>query len=570
MNNYLCLNKPLSLDDYLHKLISYLMYISDLKKGNLATITEFDFKSRLELNKTDNNYFLSFRNIEALKSINGYIDVLSDPKKIIEKIDPIEKEKYTGFSHSGLYDYNISLFFENQPIVQKDIFENYLEKSHTDFVIPYFDNNFYRFLKSVSRKYKRNVFYKKMDSYTSLLEVLSSVKNITFLQNETNKKLFDFIILFYGLAYVDQPSFDINIDINKLSTYKLIHTYKNEDNKVEETSSTSVINNKVHTFLVPSFNKECGIAEYHQEQKKGYYNQKNSNGLIITLNRLENIPDHANLVHIHHELNFFNGGSLSENTYLDLEGYINVSDKEFNIYFHTVPKWSVAEQSYETKSILRLINNKKVKPFVFTTSMFKNLLEYPISDPVLNKIKVIELGLYEFNTSIESKIANKICLIGFNTRGKSNNDLVQFLMKNTQMEINIIGKGSDIYKKINDPRLWIISDFMQTQDFVNHLKEHANVIICNRHSEASSASASYRLALSLGIPVIASNNIAHTSFFENTKESQDGFLFYDNYDEIPDLILKYQDPEFRSLYEEKTAELLKKYNIGILTKQLLE
>lgn len=567
MNNYLCLNKALSLDEYLHRLITYLMYKSDIKKGILATITEFNFKSRLELNKNDNNYFLSFRNIEALKSINGYINVLDNTKDILSKIDEYEKRKLLEIQIPA-YHLDLSLFFENNPIDQKHIFQELIDKANLNYVIPFFDNNFYRFLKAITRTYKNQVYYKKFDNFNSLAEALYSTKNITFLDNELNRKLFDFLVLFYELDIEPlNTKHSLTTSLGDVITYsKTLEEYQIQT----PTNTTIPIPDKIHTFLVPSFGKECGIAEYHAAQKKGYYDQQNTNGVILTFNRIENLPDSSSLIHIHHEPNFFNGSKLSEENYLELEGFLNTTDKKVNIYFHTIPKWEVIQESYEGKSILRLVNNPNVNTYVYTSGMLKNLAIYPISKEVLEKVKVLELGLYQNSMSIESKIANKICIIGFNTRGKSNNDLVQFLINNTHMEINIIGKGSEVYKKINNPRLWIINDYLDNQQFNNHLKEHANVIICNRAEEATSASASYRLAISLGIPVIASNNIAHTSFFENTKESMDHFLFYKNLEEIPDLISKYQDPEFRNFYEKRCQDLVSKYNIGILTKKLLE
>lgn len=567
MNNYLCLHKALSLDEFLHRLITYLMYKSDLKKGILSTITEFNFQSRLELNKTDNNYFLSFKNIEILKSINGYINVLENPNEIINKIDPIEKNKICSIS-TNLKHSNLSLLIENQPTNYKEIFNEIENKSSLDYIIPFFDNNMYRFIKSSSIKYEHDVFFKKIDNYNSFTESLFLSETISFLDNTVNNDLFNFISLLYDIKFTKNNKLQYSTNLGEIVNYNIEHNNLNIE--IPKTEPSKVITNKVHTFLVPSFNKSCGIAEYHNAQKKGYYEQENTNGIIISINKLENIYEQTKIIHLHHELNFFNGGPLSEDNYLDLEGYINVNNIKFNIYFHTIPKWEVIENSYEGKSILRLINNEKVNTFVFTSGMLKNLHKYPIEKNKLNNIKVLELGLYNINTSLESTNSNKICIIGFNTKAKGNNELVEFLIKNHHMDINIIGRGTEIYQKINNPRLWIISDYLENQQFVNHLKEHANVIICNRNEESTSASASFRLAISLGIPVIASNNISNTSFFENTNENTDGFLFYKKLEEIPSLIEKAQDSDFRQSYEKKCKELVLKYNIGSLTKKLLE
>jgi hypothetical protein len=552
--NYYIYSNCYSIQDSFINYLNYFYYNKKLREGKNASLIELHNNDKLFLNNNEDNFFISLKDIPGLNKFNKFIDLSKNSSYLESEPFIIEDTSYTSLADKLLIptDYNdldkiMDYFTTNDPEFQ-------------NIIIPFFNKETYKIVMKSSIKYRAfKIKLYNLQNFTDFPKLIFGIKSI--ISTNKDKLLLDMIYKFFKLNFISnetQSTFNI---YNEEIIYNYYDKQKQEQKEKEKQdfslSPIFMLSPQFVPFLIPSYRKKCGISKY-QENLKSILSNIQPNIYISNYTKLSFLPNNDKIF-IHYEPGLYNGSNLSNDNYLELEKYIDKHKAtKFYIYFHGFPDYSVEysiDYSYEQKCALRLAYKENVIPILFGDYMKDKLLNN------ISKKHIIQehgfYGLKSLNSSGEF-----ITFIGFNSKGKNNNDIVKYLYQNTNHNMLFIGTGYNIYNKNNDPRLMIKDDFYEDVELLELLSTYSNAIICNRIDDAISPSGSYRFAVSTGIPTIAYNTEPHTSFLKTLNVDME-MPFFDKIDQIPELIEEWTTDK-KDIFVQNSRELVLNHNIGKL------
>jgi hypothetical protein len=505
------------------------------------------------------------------------LDEISD----IVKTTP--KEIFTNlFKGSPQEGSEVSLFLYRNETDIDQFLESEAVKEIKSVIVPVFTRNSYRALREkVHRNKVKNVYAYHVNSIPAFAKLMNTTNEIIG-SSEGIVKLATLLYTYFETGEMPETGKDLEcIGDEKFLLY--VHEPVKKSTKgifnyitgrmVKAVSKSSIVETPIYTFLVPSYGKRCGIGDYHKFQKEDMYNVSVNNPLCLTYKRLDDIQDYTDTIFIHHEYSLFADSYLAEDTYSDLENYItNEKKKKFVVFFHSVPHYDDILNNQIALSIARISVRPNVTPVVFNQVMKDQLdvlMDHVGFKGKKSKTEILELGLYRFNSLIDGVANGLITLIGFNSFAKKNNEAIDYIMKNTNHNMLVCGVGSTVLKNQYPSRIEAYDEYLDDFALMNLLNLKSSMILCHRDPKATSSSGSYRYALSTGLPVLGADVNAHSSFFDNTKESKEPFLLYTELEEIPALIDKARDEQYRANNRSYILELVNKYSIGKITEDFI-
>jgi hypothetical protein len=330
-------------------------------------------------------------------------------------------------------------------------------------------------------------------------------------------------------------------------------------------TSGSVTESPIYTFLVPSYGKSCGIGDYHNHQRIAINTQSVDNPVCITHRNIDDIIFLSNVIFIHHEFLLFHDAYLSENNHFELSDLIQSYAKvTFPIFFHTMPSWDKFVNDARLNYVNDLLALKNVMPVVFNKEMYKSIYTYPSMIKSRKKTIVTDLGVYSHIKPEPGQKNGRVLLMGFNNPGKGYQEVVDYLLQNTSEKLLIIGKGSSNVKSSDPNRVWIIDKYMEEEEMLKTIRENVKVIVCNRSPSSTSSSASYRFAMSTGLPVVASDSIAHSSLKDFT--GIQGLEYFTSMEVMVQMINDIDQEVALAMSE----DLVKNWNLGRTTLEVLK
>ena len=506
-------------------------------------------------------------------SLNEISDIVkSTPKDIFTNL----------FKSSAKEGTEVSLFLYRNETDIDQFLESEAAKEIKSVIVPVFTRNSYRSLREkVHRNKVQNVYAYHVNSIPAFAKLMNTTNEIIG-SSEGIVKLATLLYTYFETGEMPELGKDLEkIGDEKFSLF--IHEPVKRSTKgifnyitgrmIKAVSKSSIVESPIYSFLVPSYGKRCGIGDYHKFQKEDMYSSSVNNPLCLTYKRLDDIQDYTDTIFIHHEYSLFADPYLAEDTYSDLENYItNEKKKNFVVFFHSVPHYDDIVNNQIALSIARISSRPNVTPVVFNQLMkdqLEVLMEHIGYKNKKSKTEIIELGLYHLGNLINGKSDGLITLIGFNSFAKKNNEAIDFIMKNTNHNMMICGVGSTALKNQYPSRVEAYDEYLDDITLLELLNQKSSMILCHRDPRATSSSGSYRYALSTGLPVLGADVNAHSSFFENTGESKEPFLLYTELEEIPALIDKARDEQYRANNRSYILELVNKYSIGKITENFI-
>lgn len=327
----------------------------------------------------------------------------------------------------------------------------------------------------------------------------------------------------------------------------------------------SITESPIYTFLVPSYGKSCGIGDYHNHQRVAINKQSSDNPVCVTHRNINDIIFLNNTVFIHHEFLLFHDSYLSENNHYELIDLIESYSKiTFPIFFHTLPLWDKIMNDARLNYINELLALKNVMPIVFNKEMYNSIYTYPSMIKSRKKTIVTDLGVYDHIKPEPGQVNGRVLLLGFNNPGKGYQEVVDHLLQNTTEKLLIIGKGAGLVKFSDPNRVWIIDQYMEEEEMLKTIRDNVKVIVCNRSPSSTSSSASYRFAMSTGLPVVASASIAHSSLRDFT--GMQGLEYFTSMEEMVQMINDIDQEVALAISE----DLVKNWNLGRTTLEVLK
>lgn len=327
----------------------------------------------------------------------------------------------------------------------------------------------------------------------------------------------------------------------------------------------SVTESPIYTFLVPSYGKSCGIGDYHNHQRIAINAQSKDNPVCVTHRNIDDIIFLSDTIFIHHEFLLFHDAYLSENNHYELSDLIQSYAKvTFPIFFHTMPSWDKFANDARLSYVNDLLALKNVMPVVFNKEMYKSIYTYPSMIKSRKKTIVTDLGVYAHIKPEPGQLNGRVLLMGFNNPGKGYQEVVDHLLQNTTEKLLIIGKGAGNVKSSDPNRVWIIDKYMEEEEMLKTIRENVKVIVCNRSASSTSSSASYRFAMSTGLPVVASASIAHSSLKDFT--GMQGLEYFTSMEEMVQMINDIDQQVALDISE----DLVKNWNLGRTTLEVLK
>jgi hypothetical protein len=106
--------------------------------------------------------------------------------------------------------------------------------------------------------------------------------------------------------------------------------------------------------------------------------------------------------------------------------------------------------------------------------------------------------------------------------------------------------------------------YMEEEEMLKTIRENVKVIVCNRSPSSTSSSASYRFAMSTGLPVVASDSIAHSSLKDFT--GIQGLEYFTSMEVMVQMINDIDQEVALAMSE----DLVKNWNLGRTTLEVLK
>ena len=275
-------------------------------------------------------------------------------------------------------------------------------------------------------------------------------------------------------------------------------------------------------------------------------------------------------VFVHHEYLLYDDPYLSENSSAQLVKMAEDNPRiKFVTFVHTTPAWDTIKNDIRVSYLDKYLGMKNVQAVVFNRTMLERISTYPGVQKSKLKPIVMDLGVYTSVRECKGKaVGGHIAMFGFNNPGKGMPEVVEHIIKNTDHKMLIMGRGSNELAQIEPNRIWAIDDYLPTDEMLKLLDENAAAIVCNRGPHSASSSASYRMALSTGIPVVASNSIAHTSLQDFTGDRD--LKYFSSMDEMVQMLNQVSQDDERLRALELSRRLKKDFSIGKVTLELLK
>lgn len=532
--NYFTYKNPKNWNQYFLRLLTRLIYLHNAQHSNY-----YEIDKKVIVKEEHKNIFYTLNENEHLIDKKYLVDIFS-LKEIFSEMDyTLLREKVKSKYIENFYFFlteNISIINSVLQILSENIIS----------FKPVFEDSKYPIYRQTKLK-----FQKKYESYFDLLSNLLSSQFIVY---EDYKEI-ELLNLFLSFAF---PEYSIvKTDTNYIAVIIANNVIQVKPvPKVETLKKTNFI-----LFLVPSFEKECGVSEYHLQERKSLSDYFEQPPVVLTYKKIQDIMLYTDKLYIHHEINLFDNTLLAENIFTDLENYIKSNPYViFNIFIHYAPPFAIMDQNFRTQTLGRILKNDNVQPIVFTDFQ-KNNLTYSARRPIIQEHGFYQFKNFELDLDFNKK--NTIVFFGFNSNYKNlNQEFIIKILKETSYNLRFIGKGTNIFQTLannNFPksRIQIYDSFYSENDILDMLKTDVLCGVFNGTETSSIVSGAYRFFISTGIPVIAKNSSQYTSI----KSVNSEYPFYDNYDNLINYLNSITEKTFLGFVE--TAKVLvEKYPIS--------
>ena len=410
--NYFTYKNPKNWNQYFLRLLTRLIYLHNAQHSNY-----YEIDKKVIVKEEHKNIFYTLNENEHLIDKKYLVDIFS-LKEIFSEMDyTLLREKVKSKYIENFYFFlteNISIINSVLQILSENIIS----------FKPVFEDSKYPIYRQTKLK-----FQKKYESYFDLLSNLLSSQFIVY---EDYKEI-ELLNLFLSFAF---PEYSIvKTDSNYIAVIIANNVIQVKPvPKVETLKKTNFI-----LFLVPSFEKECGVSEYHLQERKSLSDYFEQPPVVLTYKKIQDIMLYTDKLYIHHEINLFDNTLLAENIFTDLENYIKSNPYViFNIFIHYAPPFAIMDQNFRTQTLGRILKNDNVQPIVFTDFQ-KNNLTYSARRPIIQEHGFYQFKNFELDLDFNKK--NTIVFFGFNSNYKNlNQEFIIKILKETSYNLRFIGK----------------------------------------------------------------------------------------------------------------------------------
>lgn len=560
--NFCALRTPANAETYLCGLLSFLLYHQNIRDGEPTSYREVDNISCLP----DDAKLLSLNLYE-----NSSVDIITE-ESVAKHVDKL--------SQALIHDF---LYPEGVPeINQEDKMHLVLYRDETQvretienlggtrmYYLPVFSWKSYATLNASMKDMRKHVYVHYIKSYREFCEAAPYIYDIVS-KDEDLCTLAAQLLFFRGEE--------------QLSVLKRARRFNNDTYQILIPENAVVKKDKVlanqglkqlkeslkhqtdiYNFVLPSYGKDCGIADYHRHVMRSIERHYTLPPICITYNRVSDAIFYSDPIYVHHEYLLYSSERLMEDTHEELVEEIRQnSDRTFVVIFHTVPFSELFEENARARRVLELASFKNVIPVTLTRAgadhLEKNLKS---KKSVLN----IDIGMYELPKVGQGESNGPILMLGFASAAKGYMPVLEKVLKETKFDIQLVGKGTSVLTEMDPDRIKADDRYVPEAELLDYLGK-AHAVVCNRTVKNYSGSASYRYAVSYGVPTIASDDPAHTSLLTYTGEGN--LPFFESIDELPELLSAYSDPELRKSFFQTSQKLVREYSMGELFKRLHE